>query len=891
MEFLKINDLSNYFCNLNSSYILVYYVKNFIVYDSPITIIQNKYSLENPLLLVQNISFGTFYVSKDINLFYFSLMFQQGLPYSIENALFNESSLQSIRSKLVLEKQMGMQWGQQIFICKISYHFNYTTIIQIANQTFTINDTNQIIQFKTEFNPQNSKIFFSTQVNQFLIIQNKTIRAFSFDKKVNLVWIMKIHNNITNIFRYQNILLIQLGDCIDIEIDLNSLTRKQINNSLQFNCTYYLNSYFQIKIYRQEINLYSMFSYHLRIICNEIVEFVPVVIYKRLIIFELIDNKIQIKLYITRFGQFNFLFYLPLYEFQILYPLEYRIEKSQIAIVASNQMDQEFVLVYDIKNQVANCLVKVIRIDNKNYYFNFLSEFQIFVVFQQQLIILFLSCLELQFSNQHLTFDNLISQEDLLLQIISDIYNQSLQIQLKVISINMNYKIQIKDVMIPFQYQINQQLQIKSFNLLNIYGNIDFMIKISENNTQRLEPMQINYAFSCSRFFLNSTCIIKNNIIFNTFDNSIQMEIPESCVNLLFVQDKKDYFSFYCWFDQTSFERLDVNIYGVILKEKTLKISDFNINLYMINQTQFLQNVIITYSHNISNQMQIWFVKEDSVNLYFHKSNSRFNTATVIYLNNHYIIFYTFLEENKNIILCAILMDDLLNIQNQIQIELTEIIKDYNFVIFQQLIELKFIEYNLNGMILNADSIFCFAILSCIRLNLDVDFQLKIIKSQINNYIRFPENALCYFNCFQGNQQNIILTLIKDNNRVSYFYNLTQKILIDSYYQYSVQNVYFQQYNKSHYILINKKNNTYEVNLLYLSGYQIQCQDQCQTNVEIIQIYNQISNLYLEFHSNQDQNLLMNNSKNYIQIIICLNNFIFLLSFLIYRKKRRNQLK
>ncbi|CAD8198441.1 unnamed protein product [Paramecium pentaurelia] len=144
---------------------------------------------------------------------------------------------------------------------------------------------------------------------------------------------------------------------------------------------------------------------------------------------------------------------------------------------------------------ISNCQLfsKVIRIDNKNYHFNFLSEFQILVVLQQQLIILFLSCIELKFSNQHLKFDNLMSQEDVLLQLFL-IYNQSLQIQLKVISINMNYKIQIKNVMIPFKHQINQKYQIKSFNFEKINGNIDSVTRLSQNNTQKLEPMQINYA-------------------------------------------------------------------------------------------------------------------------------------------------------------------------------------------------------------------------------------------------------------------------------------------------------------------------------------------------------------------------------------------------------------
>lgn len=39
MEFLKINDLPNYFCNLSSSNIFAYYVNNFIVYDNPIKVI------------------------------------------------------------------------------------------------------------------------------------------------------------------------------------------------------------------------------------------------------------------------------------------------------------------------------------------------------------------------------------------------------------------------------------------------------------------------------------------------------------------------------------------------------------------------------------------------------------------------------------------------------------------------------------------------------------------------------------------------------------------------------------------------------------------------------------------------------------------------------------
>lgn len=55
-------------------------------------------------------------------------------------------------------------------------------------------------------------------------------------------------------------------------------------------------------------------------------------------------------------------------------------------------------------------------------------------------------------------------------------------------------------------------------------------------------------------------------------------------------------------------------------------------------------------------------MEENSISLYKHEGVSIFNTATVIYNNNHYIILYSFEEENKKYLLYAIIMDNLFNI-------------------------------------------------------------------------------------------------------------------------------------------------------------------------------------------------------------------------------------
>ncbi|CAD8114324.1 unnamed protein product [Paramecium primaurelia] len=866
LEFLKINNLPRGISNSYQQNILVFLVKQFKVALQPLSITIKKQS--TPQLLVQIIQFETLFVNSDEYYKYHTFSMQKGLPFSISQNKQSNSCLIFADDRFLIKQYKNLIWGLQAFLIKI-INIKDNIVFVIDKETMFIIDSNKTISYRIKRSEDytNSQIIFCIEYQNFIIISNNTIKAFHYDIMIELMWSLRIKNTINKILKNNQILNIELQGCIEIQIQLDILIYQVFNSSLQFGCTYQILDRYEINITKYEINILPYFSNKLKFTFEQIIDFIYFVKAQRLVIFEVIEQKIILKLYNMIFKELYFCFNLPLYDFIIIYPLKYQIHRDSLAIVAKNiHNSQEVLLVYDLNNQLSNILIKVIKIYANQYYFTFLSTNEIISIYKSSLMITYLQIVFLKFTDQYLGFDTDLKHEQVSVEIKTDIYNFSQDIQFNIQITHFIYKLSIRDIKIPFIQKYDKQKQICKLNFDNIFGQIDSVYFLGESEYQKLDPIELTPFLQC-RFYMNQVCYLDKEVILYNSGNQIKVKLPQECQDLIIIKDLSNQSEIFC-VSGMLLKYYDIYQNQLILKQKQPQI---NFGDNSIQSIIFVKNIaIIKFMRQL--YYQILLFEENNISRYIYQNQLfNFQIAQAIYENNHYVIF-CYDNQNYNQIHIALLNENYTN-SKSLDIKISQMILDYTYFNFSFVNSLLIHNHTLIDMIFQTDIILCFEKQNCFRINLNIDFQESLVKSHIMNYIKYPfqQSQLQY--CL-ANQQNLIIALLFNEETVLYYYILYSTKILNSLYQYKGKNITIEYLNDTHFVQINSENSIYSISLLQFSGYQLKSNNSFKS----ILLNNSVSTLTLDFYPDLDENNVLIFS-NILNTLICLINFILIILF------------
>ncbi|CAK78343.1 unnamed protein product (macronuclear) [Paramecium tetraurelia] len=781
-----------------------------------------------------------------------------------------------------------MVWGQEVFL--IEHSINDNTIFVVNKKAISIINSKNAIsyQIKPSDYYENSQIRFCIEQQNFIIISKNIIKAFHYDKIIELKWSLRITKEINKIIQNNQVVSIYLQDCLEIFIQIDILKYEEINNSLQFGCKFKPFDQQEIRISNKEIEILPYFSNKVIFNFDQIIDYIYFVNQERLVIFEVIEKKIVLKLYSIQFQDLYFFFNLPLYDFTIIYPLRYEIFWDQLAIAAKNPSNQqEVLLVYNLNNQLISILIKVINIDQNQYYFTFLNVHQIVSIYNSSLMVTYLKQVFLKFTDQYLDFDTDFKHELNYLEAKTDIFNLSKIVQFDIVISHFNYTLKIKDNKIPFLQHYHKQKQINKINFENVFNQIDNVYLLRENDFQKLVPIVITPFLECG-FYSNQACYKDTDVILFNSVNQIMIKLPQSCKDLVFIKDLSSMQEIFCLASGMFLEKYEVN--QIQLNKKSQYQQSLQIDFYAdrIQSIIFIENIAIIKIMN-KKQYQILLFQENDLKQFSYKDRIDFQIVQVIYVKNHYVIFC---YDNKiNHLIHVVLLTQNYSNDKTLEIDISQMITEYFSLGFLHVNSLLILNHTLNYMIFETNIIICFIAQNCFRINLIIDFQQSLMHSHIINFIRYQHNKGQLQYCL-ANQNTLILSLLMDEETVIYFYNLSSIKVLDSLYQYVEQNTTIEYFNESHFVQIKSVNTTQQLSFVQFQGYQFQPQNPFKQTIETIKLNNSVSTLTLVFYPSFDRNDIINFSNMRISLINLVNLILLILFLKTFKNRRfRHQIK
>ncbi|CAD8161518.1 unnamed protein product [Paramecium octaurelia] len=859
--------------------LLAFYIHQFKVSQEPIIINITKQS--TPQFIIQTVKFETLVINQDGYYILNILQIQQGLQFSNSIKQQQNNSLLFANNQFVINKYKDLIWGQEAFI--IEHNISDSTIFVINKKAISIIKNNKTISYRFKFSDNNEDLqvrFFIEQKN-FIIISKNSIAAFHYDTIIELKWQLRLKKEINKIIQNGQAVNIQLQDCNEVFIQLTNLKYQEIQSSIQFGCRFKLFEQQEIIISKQKIDILP-FSNKFSFTFDQIIDFIYLLSQNRIIIFEVIEQKIVPQLYSLQFQELYFYFNLPLYNFTITYPLRYEIFWDQLAIAAKNTSNQqEVLLVYNLNYQLSNILIKVINIDQNQHYFAFLNAHQIVSIYNSSLMITYLKQVVLQFTDQYLDFDTVFKREQVLLEAKTDIYNFTKIIQLDILISHFNYSIKIKDTRIPFLQHYDKQKQISKINFENVFGQIDYVYLLRENDIKKLDPIVITPFLQC-RFYSNQVCYNdKEMVLFNSV-NQIMIKLPKYCKDLIFIKDLSNKQEIFCLAQGRFLEKYEINQMQLSKKSEYQQHIQINFNEDSIESIIFINNIAIIKIMN-KKKYQILLFKENDFKTFQYQVHIDFEIVQAIYENNHYVIFCYDINE-FHLIRFVLLTENYSN-NKTLQIEISQIITDHYALSFSLLNSLLILNHTLHDMIFESNIILCFITQNCFRINLIIDFQQGLIQSDMINFIRYQQSNGQLQYCL-ANKYNLIISLLIDEESVIYFYNLSSIKILDSLYRYEGINTTIEYFNETHFVQIKSENSNQLLSFVEFQGYQFEPKSPFKKQIEIIKLNNSVSTLTLEFYPSLDRNEMINFSNKRISLIN-LVNFILLILFLKTFKNKR----
>ncbi|CAD8105208.1 unnamed protein product [Paramecium primaurelia] len=817
--------------------------------------------------------------------------YQRALPFKINQIIENDSkqiTVEHYRLQILSNLHGISSISKFLFIHKFKDDKMILAIIEGSTvMKLLFFQNNQAIKiYKFLLFANLIDIFFNRQAMLITIVYQQSIEIYEikFDdiqKRIYQTGIMIIKAMQLNFIVYY-----LLEDC-------NKVGIKLFQNKFDFEQTKYLFDcktslqFIKDDVYINNYTIQFKFksSYIHKLTLKEQVIEVRNVLADYLLLFTCYHNQQYVKLYRVYQDELFKLYTLPTYNYSILFPFQYRIQKSIVMIKAQSLNQSFYILIYDILQTAVESLISITQIDEEErYQFDFANENEYYFQFQEQFYIQKLDqpCFLLNLSQDSFDF---IQDKPLKITTYSQISNQNIDLEFHLININKNYRLQ--------QLNLNQSiLKGNIIKIENIFGNIETVEIVGTDNIQVILPLIFNnYSVICE-YYRFGICVNRSQIIRNIFGQS---------TSILYSQDIKSKVYYIGYNPDDSNHAIYTQENGALIisqfnfsdqnqillqKYKILNKTDQFINFKQIYDLQifrYLKDLYFIMFQNkpIFNQNLIdtfQFVQFDLLD------GIKINNFTYLIFNikqmQFELIFINFTKIEDDVYFANIFFNKSYELNNlfpnispsfhQVDFMLIQIyqtIKNNNQIEIKFIVFLKYHLALLMRMILDLNNLdqIQFEQQGIIRYEKDVSFKQSLFIDNNHIILAFELDQNIFINVFD------ISILSKTKNIDS-----IQKLKDNNY-------TAIERYNTTHFVVVERiKEYYHQVHLLTIDKLRLQCQQQC-TKTAYLKLSNNVSQIVIEinFSTEKDINLVS------LQLIILITNFIYIFIRLYCKQKRK----
>ncbi|CAD8161474.1 unnamed protein product [Paramecium octaurelia] len=907
---IKIPRLSFTYQNSSKSLILEYQrqSKNYIeLLDQQILDLQILSESQPKFLIKNNTEFIG--ISEASRLQFLLNQIQMSLPLQIKQLYINEKLINFYEETRQLGCNIDIGNLNQIFII-ISLGDDSFLILYIQNDATQIvitrcaKGTLQIIK-KIKFAKGFINIINFNQ-NQFCVVQENSLRIYKFQNQQLLGKYYTFNHTIiaASNLNNANILGLVFKDCNQISyfIDNDDLQIHEIksqylecNGNKQQKSELFFITEHQIFFKNQEL-------YQEQLILKETIIKAEVMLhFRKILLFTQYQQKLKIQHFSFFSYELQFLYDCPLYNYTLKIPLNYKLQGPLLSVLAENSQQQSVLLVYNTNNEAINSLIQVIELDQDHIHFDFIfgSQNLLYYYYQNAFQIRELGTYTIIFQNsikQISAFKELNYNFTFGTPILNEIINYNFTVK----HINNDYNIMLIQ---------NDTLRLNSNNILdmsNIFSNI-ISIEVVSQNYQLIRPLTFTNEKMTCELYQNNCCFNQNQL--KCFKNN-QIFVYKSpdlrCyVIAIYFNDSHSECTIICYANlryqmiMISFQNYYQSIKPQMYEQKILEDPEFQ---HYINvddlEIIFADRDLVIVKPGKTNQIFVILKLQQGQQLGFNYSNRENTLLSVSRIKDDY---YVFLQQSQDNILYSIVtinvnrtnerqqifykkqIQDQMCISNSQFIDASEEIKQLLPIYFHKI---KTIETTLVDDVLVIELLMLFEIQFgfVIRIRMDT-IKYGICQIDVLQTLRYPHNSQLS-QIFYVNKDYIIISIIRFNIRSLILYdrfqdkNLSLIHSIDAFPENNYKKI--EQFNNSHLALVILSNIFYEVQIIALSQYKLECINKCNLAATLI-LKNEVSNLTITVQNNNTENPLQYN----IRLITIIFDLISISLFLQFGKKKQ----
>ncbi|CAD8113674.1 unnamed protein product [Paramecium primaurelia] len=801
--------------------------------------------------------------------FYLDLEINQDnfhIQYKNQTIITHHINLQIKQILKVISQEMN-------FVVIIYENKNHKIFINIKNNN---NEQNILLITKTQELSIEYRIIVSDYMI-FLITSESIMKYMIVDKKdLKFVHQIKPKNKIKQ-YKFDLIKLILLlndntiyayqGDHL---YEYYQIKKKEIRDFWTKNQEIYYHDfrvpYLYINHEDSTIQVKSVIPYHndiLITIDGQIIVSHIFVSHLRILIIVKKENQLQLLLYFFDINDIFLLYQMPLFEFQILQPINIKFYGKIFGIITINN-EQQYLFIYDVTQQGRSCLRQINQILPNLKSFELIDENGVLIQILIDKIIIYypthsinIKCIT--------TSDYAIIKSQIKFKVQSFI--QSIPSSLNVFFYgfnddnNLRYKLDIQQHLLL----LNNQNEIKNLDM--IFGSIN-NLRISNICQGSLkEPIQVvsNIQLNRCQYINLQFCLISESIlIYDYFGQNRTIKLPDN--TKFFNQFFKSNQSILVIYNSIE----NILIFFDLSKNLQMENDLFSVSYELLDQNQLGYQII---SINIINDVLI--ASSQKSILIYSTDNNIIQCQTQI----KNIIQIQFLHQNDNTSYIFLILDAnsqfsvtscLINL-NQLYLN-TEFKPNFKIVSFY-LLNSKFINQEIQITVIMfcpKDKAYIF------EFTIDPN-SLMIVKQSNNKYLRYPN---IYYQQFQKVSDTIYILQGNSQNQISSYYlfkiNLSSPSeLIDYFYKYE-QNYEIQIYNETHFIQIQNDGEQTIIQLIEINNYRLYLENNCD-----LVLRNDVSILNSTIFVVQDN---IKDNSHITQSLVIMN---FLLILIIIKKKQK----
>ncbi|CAD8125936.1 unnamed protein product [Paramecium sonneborni] len=581
------------------------------------------------------------------------------------------------------------------------------------------------------------------------------------------------------------------------------------------------------------------------------------------------EDEIQLKIYFFGINQISFLYQMPLYEFQIQYPIKIRQFENLFGIITTKN-EQDYLFIYDVTQQGRSCLRQITKMQPDYNDFDLIDETGIQIQILSNAIFITYPIIQISIKQSRKSdYAQILS----VLQFQTQSFIESIPTTFKI-----NLYLQNLDNNLRFKFGVEKQMlfvnsQNEITNIDSIYGSINniYLSNSCEGTIQKpIHIIQTKKQYCW--IFKQQLCLLNNKqLIYDYFAQNRYFELQEHQIflnyflssqqRILIIYDKQN--NSIGIFNISKNDLIEQNFNDSIFY-KEFGMNHIDSNIYQISQVNnllviYAQQFIMLYSL-IENKLQ--YTGQCQI-----QGETKIQVEFLLIYDSSQI--FLILETNYylNLIICRKIMREIIQI---------------NFNPFFQIVAFHVLHSEIQ------DQEIYFRIILFSNQDIGYIYELKFETISFKLQKQKMSQILRYFNIIFENFQKLTDTIFilkgKSDQSISqsssYLYKINRNSsneieLVDYFYKY-IQAYEIQYYNETHFIQIEQPTEQPIISLISINYYKVFAQNRCS-----IVLQNDVS----KFDSIiiKEENILIKTQTTLYLVII---NFLLIIFF---NKKNKKQ--